>query len=181
MSDPRGYAEGRAEPGLAGLCRAGGVAAFVLLAYSLATLVQMVVLGGPPTSATEAFEVLRGNRLVGLLRLDLPTALALPLYYLLFLGFLAALRRADDPRAVQPVWWLAPRPRPCRRGSTRGRGRGPEVGVLRVPAVVPVAGPAARRVGQEERYQARLELARDLAERRLPPGAGGALDGQASP
>jgi hypothetical protein len=100
MSDPRGYAEGRAEPGLAGLCRAGGVAAFVLLAYSLATLVQMVVLGGPPTSATEAFEVLRGNRLVGLLRLDLPTALALPLYYLLFLGFLAALRRVEPAATV---------------------------------------------------------------------------------
>ena len=95
MSEPRRPAEDRAEPERAGLCRAGGVAVFVLLIYSLATLVQMVVLGGPPTSATEAFEVLRGDRLLGLLRLDLPTALALPLYYLLFLGFLAALRRVE--------------------------------------------------------------------------------------
>jgi hypothetical protein len=33
---------------------------------------------------------------VGLLRLDLPTVLALPLYYLVFLGFFAALRKASS-------------------------------------------------------------------------------------
>jgi hypothetical protein len=73
------------------LCRAGGIAAFLLLAYSLAAMVQLLVLGGPPATAAEAFRLLQSNRLVGLLRLDLPTVLALPLYYLLFGGLLAAL------------------------------------------------------------------------------------------
>jgi hypothetical protein len=104
MGEPRSPAdEDRAEPEVAGLCRAGGVAAFVLLAYSLATLVQMVVLGGPPATAAEAFEVLREDRLLGLLRLDLPTALALPFYYLLFLGVFAALRRAEPAATLLSI------------------------------------------------------------------------------
>jgi len=78
------------------LCRAGGVAAFILLAYSLATMVQLVVFGGAPATAGEAFDLLRGNRMVGLLRLDLPTVLALPFYYVLFLGLFAALRRTGE-------------------------------------------------------------------------------------
>jgi hypothetical protein len=78
-----------------GLCRAGGVAALLLIVYSLFTMVQLVVLGGQPASAEEAFRLLQSDRLVGLLRLDLPTILALPLYYLLFLGLFAALRRED--------------------------------------------------------------------------------------
>jgi len=83
-----------AEPGdLKGLCRIGGIAAFILIVYSLATIVQMVVLGGQPTSAAEAFSLLQHHRAVGLLRLDLPTIAALPLYYLLFLGLYAALRQ----------------------------------------------------------------------------------------
>lgn len=80
---------------LAGLCRLGAFAALLLLAYSLATMVQMVVLGGQPTSAAQAFDLLKNHRLVGLLRLDLPTVIVLPLYYLLFLGLYAALRRID--------------------------------------------------------------------------------------
>jgi hypothetical protein len=56
-----------------GLCRAGGIAALILVVYSLATMVQLAVLGGPPASAAEAFRLLRDYRIVGLLRLDLPT------------------------------------------------------------------------------------------------------------
>jgi len=86
--------------GLRGLCRLGGIAAIILIVYSLATIVQMVMLGGQPASAAEAFSLLHNHRIVGLLRLDLPTIVALPLYYLLFLGFYAALRRTDRANAM---------------------------------------------------------------------------------
>lgn len=77
------------------LCRLGGIASLILVAYSLATMVQMVVLGGQPTSAAQAFGLLEHHRVIALLRLDLPTIISLPLYYLVFLGLFAALRRCD--------------------------------------------------------------------------------------
>jgi hypothetical protein len=85
---------------LRGLCRIGGIAAFLLIVYSLATIVQMVVLGGQPASAAQAFDLLQHHRAVGLLRLDLPTVAVLPLYYLLFLGLYAALRRTNRAQAL---------------------------------------------------------------------------------
>jgi len=63
-------------------------------------MVQLLVLGGQPATAAEAFDLLQQNRLVGLLRLDLPTVLALPLYYLVFLGLFVALRREDPAGAT---------------------------------------------------------------------------------
>ena len=81
---------------LISLCRIGGIAALILAFYSLATMVQMVVLGGQPTSAAQAFNLLEHHRLIGLLRLDLPTVVIMPLYYLLFLGLFSALRRTDS-------------------------------------------------------------------------------------
>ena len=99
-----GNEQDRAIPGapddLRGLCRIGGIAAFLLIAYSLATMVQMVILGGQPTSAAQAFDLLQHHRAVGLLRLDLPTVAVLPLYYLLFLGLYAALRRTNRAQAL---------------------------------------------------------------------------------
>ncbi|MGA3135688.1 MAG: hypothetical protein ABSC88_06820 [Terracidiphilus sp.] len=85
---------------LSALCRIGGIAAFLLSIYSLATMVQMVVLGGQPASAAQAFDLLQHHRAVGLLRLDLPTIAVLPLYYLLFLGLYAALRRTNRAQAL---------------------------------------------------------------------------------
>ncbi len=82
------------------LCRIGGVAAWLMVAYSVATMVQLALLGGQPATAAEAFELLQQNRVVGLLRLDLPTVLALPLYYLIFLGLHGALRREDSAHAT---------------------------------------------------------------------------------
>ncbi len=82
------------------LCRTGGVAAFVLVAYSLFTMVQLTVLGGPPATAAEAFRLLQSDRIVGLLRLDLPTIVAMPLYYFVFLGLYAALKRTDRAKAI---------------------------------------------------------------------------------
>lgn len=93
---PRTRAEGE-------LCRLGGVASLLLLGYSLATMVQIVLLGGPPPTAGDAFAALQENRLVGLLRLDLPTALALALYYPLYLGLHAALKRTAPAATVLAV------------------------------------------------------------------------------
>lgn len=85
---------------LSSLCRLGGIASLLLVVYSLATMVQMIVLGGPLTSAAQAFDLLQHHRLVGLLRLDLPTIVIMPLYYLLFLGLFAALRRSNYANAL---------------------------------------------------------------------------------
>jgi hypothetical protein len=92
--------EGSADAGWDSLCRMGGAATFILMAYSLATMVQLVVFGGQPTTAAEAFSLLQSNRVLGLLRLDLPTVLALPLYYVVFLGLFSALRRSDAAYAT---------------------------------------------------------------------------------
>jgi hypothetical protein len=83
-----------------GLCRVGGIAALLLIIYSVAMMVQMVVLGGQPASAAQAFDLLQHHRVEGLLRLDLPTVAVLPLYYLLFLGLFAALRKSDHDTAL---------------------------------------------------------------------------------
>jgi hypothetical protein len=73
------------------LCKAGGIASFVFIIYSLLTLVILSVFGGPPSTASEAFSMLQTNRMLGLLRLDLLTVIFIPLYYLIFLGIFLAL------------------------------------------------------------------------------------------
>ena len=83
-----------------GVCRASGIAAFIFLMYCLATMVQIAVLGGPPSTVEEAFQMLQQNKAVGLLRLDFPTVLVLPLYYLLFFGLFAALKDMDRTHAA---------------------------------------------------------------------------------
>jgi len=91
------------ESGVSGwkkLCWLGGIVAWIFVAYSLATMIQLMVMGGPPTRAIEAFHLLQRNKIAGLLRLDLPTMLAMTLCYLLFLGLYAALRRADPAMAI---------------------------------------------------------------------------------
>ena len=98
--DERKNADPRSPGDLSSLCRIGAIAAFVLIVYSLAMMVQMVVLGGQPASAAEAFNLLQHHRAVALLRLDLPTIAVMPLYYLLFLGLFAALRRSDRANAL---------------------------------------------------------------------------------
>jgi len=92
--------EGSADAGWDSLCRMGGAATFILMAYSLATMVQLVVFGGQPTTAAEAFSLLQSNRVLGLLRLDLPTVLALPLYYVVFLGLFSALSLNSEVRST---------------------------------------------------------------------------------
>ncbi|MDX2153044.1 MAG: hypothetical protein SFV54_20035 [Bryobacteraceae bacterium] len=80
--------------------RLAAFACLLLLLYSLATMIQLLVLGGQPASAAEAFRLLQENRVVGLLRLDLPTILAMPLYYVVFLALFAALNRTARWQSV---------------------------------------------------------------------------------
>ena len=82
------------------LFKLGGAITMILLVYSLVTMVLVFTLGGQPLSAQEAFDMLRGNRLVGILRLDVLTTLVMPLYYLLFLGLYIALRKAHAAYAA---------------------------------------------------------------------------------
>jgi hypothetical protein len=86
---------------LNGLCRWGGFAAFAMLLYTLGTLVQMAVIGmGAPSDPAAIFAMLHAHKIEGLLRLDLPVVLAMPLYYVVFLGLFAALRRVDLSNAI---------------------------------------------------------------------------------
>jgi hypothetical protein len=78
---------------LSGLCRIGGFAAFGLILYTLATIVQFAIVGvGVPPTAFGIFNILHNNRIEGLLRLDFPTVIAMPLYYML--------RRIDRSHAI---------------------------------------------------------------------------------
>jgi len=77
------------------LYKIGGIASIIYLVYSLVTMVLMFTIGGQPASAQEAFAMLAENRLVGLLRLDMLTIFIVPLYYLIFLGTYAALKKTN--------------------------------------------------------------------------------------
>lgn len=56
----------------------------MLLAYSLATMVLLMTIGGQPRSAQESFAMLTSGRLLAVLRLDGLSLLAMPMYYLIF-------------------------------------------------------------------------------------------------
>ena len=55
---------------------------------------------GTPPEVAGIFDMLHNNKFEGLLRLDLPTIVAMPLYYLLFLGLFAAMRRIDLSNSI---------------------------------------------------------------------------------
>lgn len=83
-----------------GLCKIGGVAAWILFAYSLLTMIIILVIGGPPDTVEEIYTLLQDNKFVGLLRLELLTITFMPLYYLVFSGLYAALRGTYDAYAA---------------------------------------------------------------------------------
>src|SRR4030043_1195855 len=72
-----------------------GTSCFVLLGYSLATLLIMTLIGGPPETIEQAFALLHDNKLSGLLRLDILTVFVMPLYYLLFYSLYISLKDSD--------------------------------------------------------------------------------------
>jgi hypothetical protein len=76
------------------------MACYAFILYSILTIAQLIALGGQPTSVEEAFRLLQTNRIVALLRLDLPTILVLPLYYLVFLSLYAVLKNFSSTAAL---------------------------------------------------------------------------------
>ncbi len=88
------------EPAWRSLCRMGGVTAFLMLASTTVTMVVFLTLGGEPTTPSEYFTLLADNRLVGLLRMDLASIATIFLYYFVFFGLYAALRRTSGAQAA---------------------------------------------------------------------------------
>lgn len=65
----------------------------LFLVYSLVTILILVLLdGGYPETAAECFDMLRENRFVALLRLDIVSVIVIPFYYLLFFSIYQALK-----------------------------------------------------------------------------------------
>jgi hypothetical protein len=75
------------------LYRIGGIAALIFIVYSMATFVFSFGFGGPPESVAGVFEMLKTDRIIGLIRLDALTILAIPFYYPLFLSIYIALKK----------------------------------------------------------------------------------------
>jgi hypothetical protein len=73
--------------------RLAALSGLIFIVYSLITMIALIVVGGQPESASEAFKLLEENKLLAFLRLDMLTLLIMPLYYPLFLGIFAALRK----------------------------------------------------------------------------------------
>lgn len=76
--------------------KVAAIVALIFVAYSLVTMIVLLIIGGAPESAREAFDLLAENRLLGLLRLDALTLLIVPLYYPLFLGLYVGLKQINQ-------------------------------------------------------------------------------------
>jgi hypothetical protein len=76
------------------LYKAGGWTSILFLVYSLVTILILVFLdGGYPETAAECFGMIRENRLLALLRLDVVSVIVIPFYYLLFFSIYQALKK----------------------------------------------------------------------------------------
>jgi hypothetical protein len=74
----------------------GGLTSLVLIIYSLATILIVAFIGGPPVTIEECFSILNENKFNGLLRLDILTVFIMPLYYILFYSIYVALRKENN-------------------------------------------------------------------------------------
>jgi hypothetical protein len=70
----------------------GAWSCIILMVYSLATILIVSFLGGPPETVSDCFEMLRQNRMQGLLRLDILTVFIMPLYIVIFYAVYLALK-----------------------------------------------------------------------------------------
>jgi hypothetical protein len=57
----------------------------------------VALIGGPPQSAKECFDMIVQNRFTGLLRLDILTVFVMPLYYVLFFALYVLLKHRNPP------------------------------------------------------------------------------------
>ena len=84
-----------------GLCRLGALAGVILLIYSLLTMVILILVGGQPATAQECFELIQKNLPIALLRLDILTIVAMPVFCLLYAGLYCALQ--EDCRLLAVI------------------------------------------------------------------------------
>jgi hypothetical protein len=82
------------------LCRLGGIVAWIQLGCLLFSLVSLTLMGSEPETAEETFAVLQGERLTGLLRLDLATLLMIALFPFVAIALYAAFRKARPAYAL---------------------------------------------------------------------------------
>lgn len=75
--------------------RLGAWSCVLLMVYTLATILVVALIGGPPQSVEECFNMLKENRIGGLLRLDLLTMFIMPFYYVLFYAIYTSLKEIN--------------------------------------------------------------------------------------
>jgi hypothetical protein len=73
----------------------GAWSSILLMIYSLATILVVSFIGGPPQTVEECFKMLKESRINGLLRLDILTMFAMPLYFVLFYALYTSLKRVN--------------------------------------------------------------------------------------
>jgi hypothetical protein len=81
-------------------CKLGAWSAVLLMIYTLATILIVVFIGGPPQTVEECFNMLGESRVKGMLRLDLLTVFVMPLYYILFYALFSSLKERNGTLAV---------------------------------------------------------------------------------
>src|SRR5687768_1783730 len=74
----------------------GAWVSIIFMIYSILTMFIVFMIGGPPISVEECFSILREDRFIGLLRLDILTIFVMPLYYILFYCLYRVLKPLDN-------------------------------------------------------------------------------------
>ena len=74
----------------------GGWVSIIFLLYSIATMLIVAFVGGPPGSIEECFAILKDDRFKGMLRLDILTVFVMPLYYILFYSLYKVMKPIDN-------------------------------------------------------------------------------------
>lgn len=73
----------------------GAWSCVILMVYTLATILVVMLIGGPPQTVEECFNMLKENRIKGLLRLDILTMFVMPFYYVLFYALYTSLSNTN--------------------------------------------------------------------------------------
>jgi hypothetical protein len=82
------------------LHKLGAWSCVLLMIYTLATILVVGLIGGPPQNVEECFNMLHENRTKGLLRLDLLTVFVMPLYFVLFYALYRSLKEINNTLAA---------------------------------------------------------------------------------
>ena len=78
----------------------GAWSCVLLMIYTLATILIVSLIGGPPQTVKECFNMLHQSRIRGFLRLDILTVFAMPLYFVLFYALYQSLKAIDNTLAA---------------------------------------------------------------------------------